>query len=171
MPVSRTHIQGARKAWGKKRKHEGGTGLSPSFKMSQHSSTRGCVSIDEIDLDGNFIRLRNSSDLVEPSRCSSQCFCCRCYGVLGGALVIEAESLMLQDQSLGGWVVKRTQPGAPDVSFKIPTSCVLGAGQTVSVQITYNTLLLERDLSMLRASLKGPKAATYNQRALLHFSI
>ncbi|XP_062868626.1 lamin L3 [Trichomycterus rosablanca] len=100
VPITRTHIQGARKAWGKKRKHEGGTGFSPSFKMSQHSSARGCVSIDEIDLDGNFIRLRNSSEM---------------------------------DQSLGSWVVRRSQTGVPDVTFRIPTSCVLGAGQTVTI--------------------------------------
>lgn len=66
-PISRTHVHATRKGWGKKRKHEGGTGLSPSYKVSQHSSARGCVSIDEIDLDGNFIRLKNNSDLVKSS--------------------------------------------------------------------------------------------------------
>lgn len=66
-PISRTHVHATRKAWGKKRKHEGGTGLSPSYKLSQHSSARGCVSIDEIDLKGNFIRLMNNSDQVRPS--------------------------------------------------------------------------------------------------------
>lgn len=67
-PISRTHVHATHKGLGKKRKHEGGTGLSPSYKVSQHSSTRGCVSIDEIDLDGKFIRLKNNSDLVRLSR-------------------------------------------------------------------------------------------------------
>uniref|UniRef100_W5LK76 Lamin L3 n=1 Tax=Astyanax mexicanus TaxID=7994 RepID=W5LK76_ASTMX len=60
--ISRTHAQGTRKAGSKKRKHEGASGLSPSYKVSQHSSSRGVVSIDEIDLMGNFIKLRNNSD-------------------------------------------------------------------------------------------------------------
>ncbi|XP_066503957.1 lamin L3 [Hoplias malabaricus] len=60
--VSRTRTQATRKAWTKKRKHEGSSGLSPSYKVSQHSSSRGGVSIDEIDLQGNFIKLRNNSD-------------------------------------------------------------------------------------------------------------
>uniref|UniRef100_A0A8B9K1V8 Lamin-L(III)-like n=1 Tax=Astyanax mexicanus TaxID=7994 RepID=A0A8B9K1V8_ASTMX len=60
--IARTHAQGTRKAGSKKRKHEGASGLSPSYKVSQHSSSRGVVSIDEIDLMGNFIKLRNNSD-------------------------------------------------------------------------------------------------------------
>uniref|UniRef100_A0AAR2IZZ0 Uncharacterized protein n=1 Tax=Pygocentrus nattereri TaxID=42514 RepID=A0AAR2IZZ0_PYGNA len=64
--VSRTHKQTTRKAWAKKRKHEGSSGLSPSYKVSQHSSTHGCVSIDEIDLHGNFIKLKNNSDTDQP---------------------------------------------------------------------------------------------------------
>ncbi|XP_060797112.1 lamin L3 isoform X2 [Neoarius graeffei] len=99
-PISRTHVHATRKGWGRKRKHEGGTGLSPSYKVSQHSSTRGCVSIDEVDLDGNFIRLKNNSDM---------------------------------DQSLGGWIVRRSQPGGPDITFKIPSSYILAAGQTLTI--------------------------------------
>ncbi|XP_030622129.1 lamin L3 isoform X2 [Chanos chanos] len=64
--VPRTHMQGARKLRGKKRKHEGGSGLSPSYKVSQHSSARGNVSIEEIDLEGNYIRLKNFSDMDQP---------------------------------------------------------------------------------------------------------
>ncbi|XP_067301477.1 lamin L3 isoform X2 [Pseudorasbora parva] len=61
--VSRTHAQPARKSWGKKRKHEGtSSGLSPNYKLSQHSSSRGNVSIDEIDLQGHFIKLKNNCD-------------------------------------------------------------------------------------------------------------
>ncbi|XP_077074760.1 lamin L3 isoform X2 [Siphateles boraxobius] len=61
--VSRTRAQPVRKSWGKKRKHEGSSsGLSPSYKLSQHSSSRGNVSIDEVDLQGRFIKLKNDSD-------------------------------------------------------------------------------------------------------------
>ncbi|XP_043097060.1 lamin L3 [Puntigrus tetrazona] len=61
--LSRTHAEPVRKHWAKKRKHEGtSSGLSPSYKLSQHSSSRGSVSIDEIDLDGRYITLKNNSD-------------------------------------------------------------------------------------------------------------
>ncbi|KAK1798565.1 hypothetical protein P4O66_006863, partial [Electrophorus voltai] len=97
---SRMRTQAAQRAGGKKRKHEGGSGLSPSYKVSQQSSRRGCVSIDEIELDGSFIRLKNNSDL---------------------------------DQPLEGWVIRKSQPGTHDVIFQIPPSCVLHAGQTLTI--------------------------------------
>ncbi|XP_026093041.1 lamin L3 isoform X5 [Carassius auratus] len=99
--VSRTHAQAVRKHWTRKRKHEGSSsGLSPSYKLSQHSSSRGNLSIDEIDLDGRFIRIKNNSD---------------------------------QDQSVGGWVLRKSEAEAPDVVFQIPSPCVLSAGQTLTV--------------------------------------
>ncbi|XP_073678885.1 lamin L3 [Garra rufa] len=99
--VSRTHAQPVRKHWAKKRKHEGtSSGLSPSYKLSQHASSRGNVSIDEIDLDGRYITLKNNSD---------------------------------KDQSLGGWVLRKSEAEAPDVIFQIPSPCVLSAGQTLTI--------------------------------------
>ncbi|XP_056588355.1 lamin L3 isoform X2 [Triplophysa dalaica] len=99
--ISRTHSHPARKNWGKKRKHEGSSsGLSPNYKFSQHSSSRGQVSIDEIDLEGKFIKLRNNSE---------------------------------KDQALGGWVLRKSQPDAPDIIFQVPSSCVLSAGQMLTV--------------------------------------
>ncbi|XP_051737152.1 lamin L3 isoform X1 [Ctenopharyngodon idella] len=99
--VSRTHAQPGRKSWGKKRKHEGtSSGLSPSYKLSQHSSSRGNVSIDEIDLQGRYIKLKNNSD---------------------------------KDQALGGWVLRKSEAGAPDIVFQIPSPCVLNAGQMLTI--------------------------------------
>ncbi|ROL01495.1 Lamin-L(III) [Anabarilius grahami] len=99
--VSRTHTQPGRKSWGKKRKHEGtSSGLSPSYKLSQHSSSRGNVSIDEIDLQGRYIKLKNNSD---------------------------------KDQALGGWVLRKSEAGAPDIIFQIPSPCVLNAGQMLTI--------------------------------------
>ncbi|XP_028811871.1 lamin L3 isoform X2 [Denticeps clupeoides] len=64
--VPRTHAQGTRRLKGKKRKHEGSSGLSPCYKVSQHSSARGNVSIDEIDLEGRYITIKNNSELDQP---------------------------------------------------------------------------------------------------------
>ncbi|XP_066557578.1 lamin L3 isoform X2 [Amia ocellicauda] len=61
MAAPRTH--GARKARGKKRKLEDRTS---AYKISQHSSSVGSVIVDEIDLEGNFVRLRNSSEHDQP---------------------------------------------------------------------------------------------------------
>ncbi|XP_070763781.1 lamin L3 [Enoplosus armatus] len=37
------------------------------------------------------------------------------------------------EQSLGGWVVRRIYPDSGDLSFHIPSSCVLAGGQTLTI--------------------------------------
>ncbi|XP_065125141.1 lamin L3 isoform X2 [Paramisgurnus dabryanus] len=65
--ISRTHSQPIRKIWGKKRKHEGSSsGLSPNYKFAQHSSSRGHLTIEEIDMDGKFIKIKNNSEKDQP---------------------------------------------------------------------------------------------------------
>ncbi|XP_040536252.1 lamin-L(III) isoform X2 [Gallus gallus] len=49
-----------RKMKAKKREHSAG------FKTVQHASSSGKVSIEEIDADGNFVRLKNNSDEDQP---------------------------------------------------------------------------------------------------------
>ncbi|KAJ8340380.1 hypothetical protein SKAU_G00350130 [Synaphobranchus kaupii] len=101
-PVSRTHAhtQAARRQRGKKRKLEGRASVSPGYKISQHSSAQGSVSIDEIDLEGNYMKLRNNSET---------------------------------DQPLSGWVLRKSHRTTPEVSFQIPPSYVLRAGQTLTI--------------------------------------
>lgn len=41
--------------------------------------------------------------------------------------------LHFQEQPLGDWVVRRTYPDSGDISFHIPSSCVLAGGQTLTV--------------------------------------
>ncbi|KAG9352256.1 hypothetical protein JZ751_020669 [Albula glossodonta] len=65
-PVARTHAHAVRRQKGKKRKMEARAGTSPGYKISQHSSARGSVSIDEIDLEGNYVKLRNNSETDQP---------------------------------------------------------------------------------------------------------
>uniref|UniRef100_A0A3Q0SF35 Lamin L3 n=1 Tax=Amphilophus citrinellus TaxID=61819 RepID=A0A3Q0SF35_AMPCI len=38
-----------------------------------------------------------------------------------------------KEQPLGGWVVRRVYPGSGDISFHIPSSCILAGGQTLTV--------------------------------------
>ncbi|XP_078140071.1 lamin L3 [Centroberyx gerrardi] len=64
--VSRTHEHGVRRLKGKKRKHEGASGSSPAYKMSTHSTEHGAVSVAEVDLDGNYIILKNNSEAEQP---------------------------------------------------------------------------------------------------------
>lgn len=54
-----------RKMKARKREHSAG------FKTVQHASSSGKVSIEEIDADGNFVRLKNNSDEVLVQFCSS----------------------------------------------------------------------------------------------------
>ncbi|XP_032050883.1 lamin-L(III)-like [Aythya fuligula] len=49
-----------RKMKAKKREH------SPGFKTVQHASSSGNISIEEIDADGKFVRLKNNSDEDQP---------------------------------------------------------------------------------------------------------
>nr|XP_013048236.2 lamin-L(III)-like isoform X3 [Anser cygnoides] len=49
-----------RKIKAKKREH------SPGFKTVQHASSSGNISIEEIDADGKFVRLKNNSDADQP---------------------------------------------------------------------------------------------------------
>ncbi|XP_051517984.1 LOW QUALITY PROTEIN: lamin L3 [Myxocyprinus asiaticus] len=98
--ISRTRAQPGRK----KRKREGSSsGLSPSSRYSQRSFTRGSVSIEEIDIEGKYIKLLNKSD---------------------------------KDQPIGGWVLRKSHQEAPDIVFKIPSPCVLAAGQTLTIWAT-----------------------------------
>ncbi|XP_005924046.1 lamin L3 isoform X2 [Haplochromis burtoni] len=98
--IPRTHEHSGRKPRGKKRKYEGESGSSPAYKMSSRSMERGAVSVEEIDVDGKYVRLKNNSE---------------------------------KEQSLGGWVVRRVYPGAGDITFHIPSSCVLAGGQTLTI--------------------------------------
>ncbi|KAI3377184.1 hypothetical protein L3Q82_009096 [Scortum barcoo] len=98
--VPRTHEHSTRKLRGKKRKHEGASGSSPAYKMSSRSTEHGALSVDEVDVDGRYVRLRNNAEAEQP---------------------------------LGGWVVRRTYPDSGDISFHIPSSCVLAGGQTLTI--------------------------------------
>lgn len=62
--IPRTHEHSGRKPRGKKRKYEGESGSSPAYKMSSRSMERGAVSVEEIDVDGKFVRLKNNSEKV-----------------------------------------------------------------------------------------------------------
>ncbi|NXC16819.1 LAML3 protein, partial [Corythaeola cristata] len=61
-------IQGRRFLHGKKRKTKEAqkSGHSAGFKTVQHASSSGNVSIEEIDEDGKFVKLKNNSDEDQP---------------------------------------------------------------------------------------------------------
>ncbi len=62
--IPRTHEHSGHKVRGKKRKHEGFSGSSPAYKMSAHSAEQCAVSVAEVDVDGKYVRLKNSSETV-----------------------------------------------------------------------------------------------------------
>ncbi|MBN3272127.1 LAML3 protein, partial [Polyodon spathula] len=65
-PAQRTAVSRTRALRGKKRKLVETQSQAPSYKISQHSSSTGPVSIDELDLEGNFVKLRNNSEEDQP---------------------------------------------------------------------------------------------------------
>uniref|UniRef100_A0A3Q3R611 Lamin L3 n=1 Tax=Monopterus albus TaxID=43700 RepID=A0A3Q3R611_MONAL len=62
----RMHERSSRRLRGKKRKHEGASGISPTFKMSSRSTERGAVGVEEVDTDGRYVRLKNNSETDQP---------------------------------------------------------------------------------------------------------
>ncbi|XP_029623958.1 lamin-B1 isoform X1 [Salmo trutta] len=65
--VARPHAQGARRVVrGKKRKNEGGTGSSPAYKVSQHAKAHSHMMVSEMDLKGNYVKLKNNSEKEQP---------------------------------------------------------------------------------------------------------
>ncbi|XP_070686804.1 lamin L3 isoform X2 [Pempheris klunzingeri] len=98
--VPRTHEHSSRKLRGKKRKHEGASSSSRAEKMSRRSAEHSVMSVEEIDLNGKYVKLKNNSETEQP---------------------------------LGDWVVRRTYPDSGDISFHIPSSCVLAGGQTLTI--------------------------------------
>ncbi|KAM6980594.1 lamin L3 [Aplochiton taeniatus] len=64
--VSRTHSHGVRRLKGRKRKHEGASGSSPAYKVSQHATAHCNVTVAEVDLEGKFVQLENISETEQP---------------------------------------------------------------------------------------------------------
>lgn len=64
--VSRTHVQATRRLRGKKRKLGSRSSGGSGYRITQQASARGSVSIDEIDPEGNYVKLRNNSETVGP---------------------------------------------------------------------------------------------------------
>ncbi|XP_061046850.1 lamin-B2 isoform X1 [Eubalaena glacialis] len=107
-----------------------GTGLgssgSSSFRLAQQASASGSISIEEIDLEGKFVQLKNSSDKVRPPP-----------HPWGGPRVFSEPWAnarpLCQDQSLGNWRIKRQILEGEEIAYKFTPKYVLRAGQTVTV--------------------------------------
>ncbi|KAM8920889.1 lamin [Pelodytes ibericus] len=82
----------------KKRKLEGGESVSTTF--TQHARTSGKVSVEEVESDGKFVRLKNKSS---------------------------------EDQSLGGWQIKRQIGDEAPIVYRFPPRLILKAGQVVTI--------------------------------------
>ncbi|XP_026941493.1 lamin-B2 isoform X1 [Sagmatias obliquidens] len=104
-----------------------GTGSSSSsFRLAQQASASGSISIEEIDLEGKFVQLKNSSDKVRPPPSP------------WGARWVFSETWanarpLCQDQSLGNWRIKRQILEGEEIAYKFTPKYVLRAGQTVTV--------------------------------------
>lgn len=106
------------------------TSSGGSFHLAQQASASGSVSIEEIDLEGRFVQLKNSSDKVRPCpvprRPSGE-------APRGFPEPCANASALPQDQSLGNWRIKRQVLEGEEISYKFTPKYVLRAGQTVTV--------------------------------------
>ncbi|XP_072320851.1 lamin L3 isoform X1 [Eucyclogobius newberryi] len=119
--VSRAHEERQRLK-GRKRKHEGPTGSSPASKMS--SCTSSCTS------EGGPVKV---CEVDEQGR------------------FIRLRNDSDSEQCLDGWVVRRLYSDSGEISFNIPSPCVLAGGQTLTIwaagsedEADSNDLILER---------------------------
>ena len=103
-----------------------GSSGSSSFRLAQQASASGSISIEEIDLEGKFVQLKNSSDKVRPPP-----------HLWGGPRVFSEPWAnarpLCQDQSLGNWRIKRQILEGEEIAYKFTPKYVLRAGQTVTV--------------------------------------
>ncbi|XP_063044074.1 lamin L3 [Engraulis encrasicolus] len=60
-PMPRRHAHAVRRGKGAKRKRD--SGQTPTYKVSQQASARGPVSIEEVDKESQYIKLRNNTDV------------------------------------------------------------------------------------------------------------
>ncbi|XP_036898354.1 lamin-B2 isoform X3 [Sturnira hondurensis] len=104
----------------------GGSSSSRSFHLAQQASASGSVSIEEIDLEGKFVQLKNSSDKVRGFDPGWR-FCSWVFHSCVSGIV------PLQDQSLGNWRIKRQVLEGEEIAYKFTPKYVLRAGQTVTV--------------------------------------
>lgn len=104
-----------------------GGGGSSSFQLAQQASASGSVSIEEIDLEGRFVQLKNSSDKVRGGPVRA--------GAGAGRVPRDCASRVSppQDQSLGNWRIKRQILEGEEIAYKFTPKYVLRAGQTVTV--------------------------------------
>lgn len=115
--------------------------------FSHHARTSGRVGVEEVDLEGRFVRLRNKSNEVclpsamipeIPGGVVQPHLTPWAGGELGqageepGDLRVAALSL-LQDQAMGNWQIKRQNGDDPPITYRFPPKFTLKAGQVVTV--------------------------------------
>ncbi|CAF90743.1 unnamed protein product, partial [Tetraodon nigroviridis] len=74
-----------------------------------------------------------SSPACKLSTCSSQKGCVSVAEVDVNGKYVRLKNDSDVEQPLGGWVVRRSYSDSGDISFHIPSSCILDAGQTLTI--------------------------------------
>lgn len=104
-------------------------------RVSQQASASGRVTVDEVDMEGKYVRLSNKSDQVRETHThlngqfksiNHQSF----SGIVLNHLHFFSST---QDQTLGHWQVKRQIGSGTPIIYKFPPKFTLKAGQTVTV--------------------------------------
>ncbi|CAF89686.1 unnamed protein product, partial [Tetraodon nigroviridis] len=90
-------------------------------RISQQASASGRVTVDEVDLEGKFVRLSNKADEVRGDAARRP-----------GCLT-PAAPVCPQDQALGNWQLKRQVGTGAPIVFKFPLKFSLKAGQRVTI--------------------------------------
>lgn len=118
----------------KKRRLEGETRTT---SYNQHARTSGKVAVEEVDLEGKYVRLKNKSTEVRAAHTVQGPTKRPPLGGdvsrEGGILVLDVRFVSLQDQPLGNWQIKRQIGEEKAIIYRFPPRTTLKAGQTLTV--------------------------------------
>lgn len=115
-----------------------GGGSVARTRITQQASASGRVTVDEVDLDGKYVRLSNKSDEVRGE------FMFGWFIIMNSAYFGDTFRNICwpfqsnhQDQNLGNWQLKRQVGSGAPIIFKFPVKFTLKAGQRVAVRNTF----------------------------------
>ncbi|KAI1229895.1 Lamin-A, partial [Lamprotornis superbus] len=128
--ASRSHMSAPGSS--KKRKLEDSESRT---SFSHHARTSGRVGVEEVDLEGKFVRLRNKSN-ESPWGEIQPCFPLQAgheWDKLERNQGSKGRHSLSQDQAMGNWQIKRQNGDDPAITYRFPPKFTLKAGQVVTI--------------------------------------
>ncbi|XP_015198503.1 lamin L3 isoform X2 [Lepisosteus oculatus] len=160
--VPRSHAHSSWRPRGKKRKLEERPGVSTGYKISQHSSSVGGVSVDEVDLEGNFVKLRNNSDTDQPI---GGWILKNYTAVPGTAFTIPSSFVLRAGQTITIWASGAGVNPNPPSDFVWKNQKTWGTGDDIRIVLlnSRDEVIAERALLRIEREVEGESEAEFHE--------